>query len=34
MLFSSIAIVNPRIMTPKAINFRYSGIVMKTSGTE
>jgi hypothetical protein len=27
MLFSSIVIVNPRIVTPKAINLRYSGIV-------
>jgi hypothetical protein len=27
MLFSSIAVVNPRIVTPKAINFRYRGIV-------
>jgi hypothetical protein len=27
MLLSSIAIVNPRILTPKAISFRYSGMV-------
>jgi hypothetical protein len=27
MLLSSIAIVNPRIVTPKAISFRYSGMV-------
>jgi hypothetical protein len=27
MLLSSIAVVNPRIVTPKAISFRYNGIV-------
>jgi hypothetical protein len=27
MLFSSIAIVKPKIVTPKAISFRYSGMV-------
>jgi hypothetical protein len=27
MLFSSIAIVKPRIVIPKAISFRYRGIV-------
>jgi hypothetical protein len=27
MLLSSIAIVNPRIVTPKAVSFKYRGMV-------